>query len=604
LFRVFALSWSRNGNAKVLFCVVFRQLFVIFNPKENHPMYTRIIRIFSVAWLPLLFAAAPLWADDQAKPWLKPDPAALRHWQEMRFGMFIHWGPVSLTSREIGWSRGAETPVEVYDNLYKKFNPTKFDADQWVALAKAAGMKYIVLTTKHHDGFCLWDTKFTDYNIMNSPFKRDVVKELSEACKKQGIAFGTYYSVCDWHHPDFPLTSPGGQTKREKSDLDAYNRYLLGQTEELITKYGPLVILWNDVPQMFHGRGVKTIELARTLQPSIIINNRTGDGGDYDTPEQEIGAFRMNRPWESCMTISAHGQWAWGGPKDGVKSLADCLLMLIRCAGGDGNMLLNVGPEPSGAIEDCQADRLKEMGAWMEKYGESIYATRGGPFKPAKHLASTRKGNTIYLHVLAWPEEVLRLPALPAKIVQSSLLGGGQVRVNQTEDRIEITVPKSDRQAIDTIIVLALDKPAIDIAPLAASIRGHSLTEGKKATASNVFQNQEAFAANMAVDSDETTRWATDVATNECWLEVDLGKPETFNRAVIDECVDYGVRVRAFQLQYQKDGDWKTFLKGTTIGKDHEVTFDPVTAQHVRLNIEGQGGPTINEFQLFAPTRR
>ena len=215
----------------------------------------------------------------------------MKHWQEMRFGMFIHWGPVSLTQREIGWSRGAETPIEVYDNLYKKFNPTKFDADQWVAAAKSAGMKYIVLTTKHHDGFCLWDTKYTDYNIMHSPFKRDVVKELSDACKRQGVAFGTYYSVCDWHHPDFPLTSPGGTKQREKSDLDAYNRYLLGQIEELITKYGPLVTIWNDVPQMFHGRGVKTIKLARTLQPSILMNNRTGDGGDYDTPEQEVGGL-------------------------------------------------------------------------------------------------------------------------------------------------------------------------------------------------------------------------------------------------------------------------------------------------------------------------
>src|SRR6478752_6454191 len=142
-------------------------------------------------------------------------PAAITKWQDARFGMFIHWGPVSLKGTEIGWSRGAQVPVEEYDNLYKQFNPTKFNADEWVAIAKAAGMKYIVLTAKHHDGFCLWDTKQTDYNIMNTPFHRDVVKELSAACKKAGIAFGTYYSTCDWHHPDFPLTSPGGKKVRE-----------------------------------------------------------------------------------------------------------------------------------------------------------------------------------------------------------------------------------------------------------------------------------------------------------------------------------------------------------------------------------------------------
>ena len=165
-------------------------------------------------------------------------------------------------------------------------------------------------------------------------------------------------------------------------------------------------------------------------------------------------------------------------------------------------------------------------------------------------------------------------------------------------------MPKADRQKTDTIVVLRLNKPAIDIAPIAVFSRGRSLTEGKKATASNVFQNREEYSAKMAVDNDDATRWATDADTSKCWLEVDLGKPETFSRAVIDECVDYGVRVKSFELQCQKGGDWVTFFKGTTMGKDHEVKFDPVTAQHVRLNIEGEGGPTINEFHLFAPARR
>ena len=162
-------------------------------------------------------AATALAADEPASKtsgkspaWEPAQPEAIQRWRDMRFGMFIHWGPVSLKGTEIGWSRGAQVPIAEYDNLYKQFNPKKFDADQWAAIAKAAGMKYIVLTTKHHDGFCLWDTKHTDYNIMNTPFQRDVVKELAAACRKQGIAFGTYYSVCDWHHPDFPLTSPGG----------------------------------------------------------------------------------------------------------------------------------------------------------------------------------------------------------------------------------------------------------------------------------------------------------------------------------------------------------------------------------------------------------
>ncbi len=540
----------------------------------------------------------------ESEPWLRPDPAALKRWQEMRFGMFIHWGPVSLTGEEIGWSRGAQTPIEEYDNLYKKFNPTRFNADQWVAVAKAAGMKYMVLTTKHHDGFCLWDTRQTDFNIMHSPFGRDVTKELAEACRRGGIAFGTYHSVCDWHHPDFPLTSPGGKVKRETSDIAAYRRYLRAQATELITKYGPLLTMWFDVPQEFdRAEGSENVRLCRGLQPDILVNNRAGGGcGDYGTPEQRVGGFDIERPWETCMTICR--QWAWK-PDDKMKTLSECLQTLIRTAGGDGNLLFNVGPMPTGEIEPRQVERLKEMGTWLAQYGRSIYGTRGGPFKPVRHLVSTRKDNTIYLHILAWPEEVLSLPALPARIIRSSVLTGGAARIKQTDAGIEISVPRSDRREIDTVVALELDRPAMDIAPIAVASVGQSLAEGAKVTASNVYQQSDHYAAAMAVDGDGGTRWATDAGTGPCWLEVDLGKPETFDRALIDECVDWGVRVKAFELECKDGDEWKVFYTGKSIGKQLEVKFEPVTARFVRLNItEGQGGPTIFEFQLFAPAAR
>jgi alpha-L-fucosidase len=563
-------------------------------------MNARIARCLTTVGILLLLTAAAFAVEETPQPWLKPDPAALKRWQDMRFGMFIHWGPVSLTGHEIGWSRGTQTPIAEYDALYTKFNPTKFDADQWVAIAKAAGMKYIVLTTKHHDGFCLWDTKQTDHNIMRSPFGRDVVKELSAACKRGGIAFGTYYSVCDWHHPDFPRTSPGGKVQREKSDIVAYRRYLRAQVTELIQNYGPLVTVWFDVPQEFdHAEGSENVRICRTLQGDILVNNRAGGGcGDYATPEQRIGGFDLDKPWETCMTI-CH-QWAWM-PDDKMKTLPQCLQTLIRTAAGDGNLLFNVGPMPTGEIESRQVERLKEMGGWLAKYGQSIYGTRGGPYKPAKHLASTRKENTVYLHILAWPEEVLKLPPPPARIVSSCLLTGGQASVKQTDAGIEISVPPADRQEIDTIVALELDKPAIGIAPIASAGIGQSLAEGKKAKASNVFQKSPAHNAAKAVDGDEETRWATDADTKQCWLEVDLGKPETFDHALIDECVEYGVRVKAFELLYQDGNDWKTFFKGTTIGRKLAVQFPPVTARHVRLNIDGEHGPTIYEFQLFPP---
>jgi alpha-L-fucosidase len=221
----------------------------------------------------------------------------LEWWMDARFGMFIHWGPVSLRGTEIGWSRGREIPVDEYDNLYKEFNPVNFNAEEWVMLAKDAGMKYIVFTSKHHDGFCMWNTRYNDYNIMNSPFQRDVMKELAEACRKHGMALGFYHSTCDWHHPDFPLTSPGGRVRRETSDIDRYTEYLKNQSVEIIRNYGPLLVMWYDVPQEFDSiRGQGVINHIRAVQPNILVNNRTGAKGDFDTPEQRVGGFQINRP--------------------------------------------------------------------------------------------------------------------------------------------------------------------------------------------------------------------------------------------------------------------------------------------------------------------
>ncbi len=391
-------------------------------------------------------------------------PAAIENWRDARFGMFIHWGPVSLKGTEIGWSRGKEVPVEEYDGLYKHFNPTSFNADEWVAVAKAAGMKYMVLTTKHHDGFCLWDTKQTDYNIMNTPFKRDVVRELSEACKKGGIPFGAYYSTCDWHHPDFPLTSPGGKTARDTSDLDAYTEYLKAQTRELLTNYGPLFTLWYDVPQKFDAtRGAGIINMARAIQPDIVINNRTGHKGDYDTPEQKIGGFQTERPWETCMTI-CH-QWAWK-PDDDMKSIEECIHTLIRTNGGDGNLLFNVGPQPDGLIEPRQVERLKEMGAWLAKNGDSVYGTRGGPWKPAENLVSTRKGDTIYLHLLEKMPGRVSVPVLPVAIQSARILNGPVIRHETKDGVLSLEIPEDAWDSIDTIVTIKIAGSAMDIQPM------------------------------------------------------------------------------------------------------------------------------------------
>jgi len=303
------------------------------------------------------------------------------------------------------------------------------------------------------------------------------------------------------------------------------------------------------------------------------------------------------------MTVSAHNHWAWGGEKDGVKPLSACLLMLIRGAGGDGNVLLNVGPRPDGVIDPAQASRLREVGAWLEKYGESIYGTRGGPYRPNRACVSTRKDRTVYLHILDWPDASLVLPPLGAKVLTSRVLTGGEVAVNQGAAGLEIAVPIKNRQAIDTVVALTLDRSALDLEPIGVSGVGASLTTGRKAAASNVFRNDARYGASQAVDGESETRWATDADVRQCWLDVDFGKPETVDRAVIEECVDYGVRVKSFELQAKDGTEWKTFFTGGAVGKKCEVTFAPVTANGVRLLIRGEKGPTISEFQLFAPKR-
>jgi alpha-L-fucosidase len=544
----------------------------------------------------------------------RPYPEHLRWWAEARFGMFIHWGPVSLKGTEISWSRANSNtncpnrgpiPVGVYDNLYKEFNPTNFNAAQWVTIARAGGTKYMVLTAKHCDGFLLWHSQADGYNIAATPFKRDICAELATATHEQGMRLGWYFSPMDWRDPEF---------RAERNP--AFLRRMQAELRELLSNYGRIDLLWfdHDGREAVYDQA-NTYPLVKSLQPRIAINNRLDLGkgqsnrlilstnADYYTPEQQIGSYDDQRPWESCMTLSSRNQWAWGGPTDGVKSQEACLNMLISCAGGDGNVLLNVGPMPDGRIPPDQENRLREIGAWLAKYGESIYGTRGGPFKPGDFGTSTRKGNTIYLHIREWNEEKLKLPPLTAKVLRSRVLTGGKAGVLQTAAGLEVTVPPSDRHSLDTIVALELDGDALRIP--AMSVPGASLLTTKaRATASNVNQKQAEYGPDKAVDGSDETRWATDSGVKSAWLELDLGKPVTFSRAVIKQAYPELGRVRKFAIEYFADGQWKACHEGGRLGAKLNAQFAPVTAQRVRLNIlEATDGPTIYEFHLFADNR-
>lgn len=395
------------------------------------------------------------------------DPSALKQWQSNRFGLFIHYDPVCLRGQEISWSRAGERrdrgetvhdgiPAAEYDTLYRQFDPTNFDASEWVRITKAAGMKYLVFTAKHHDGFAMFDSKLTGYKITATLFRRDICAELAKACHEAGIALGFYYSPPDWHHPDF-FTSNHAR----------YVAYFHDQVRELLSNYGRVDELWFDaeggtnMPETWGNQ--ELFPMIRSLQPQILVTKRCGGWGDFDTPEQRIGDYNDQQPWETCMTLGR--QWSWK-PNDQLKTAGEVISILARTAGGDGNLLLDVGPMPDGRIEPRQVEILKQVGAWLGNNGESIYGTRGGPWKPSKSITSTRKGHVIYLHILRWNNDTIELPDISRHVRSASLLDGRKVKVIQRNGNVAVSVPAGLRDSMDTIVKLQLNGSAMDLTAL------------------------------------------------------------------------------------------------------------------------------------------
>jgi len=572
----------------------------------------------------LVSTALPFQAACAASPHAaSPD---FKWWREGRFGMFIHWGPSSLSGKEISWSRKrGEVAVEVYDKLYKSFDPKKFNADEWVATAKAAGMKYMVLTAKHCDGFMLWDTKTGDYNIMKTPFGRDVVSELSKAAARGGIPFCVYFSPGDWKDPDCRNPATNGKFVVRMHE----------QITELLTKYGRIPLVWIDYDGLPNPSDPKeTASLIRKLQPGVILTNRlealhpdeshgrVGSWGDYATPEQRLGSYCETVPWESCMTLCK--QWSWK-PQDDMKPLKQCLTILLCTVGGDGNLLFNVGPMPDGKIEPRQVARLKEMGVWLAKNGEAVYGTRGGPYYPCASYACTRKEGAVYVSAFKTVNGSLELPALPAKVLSATLLEGTPVTFEQTDKALKITIPQGKEDPNITVVKLTVDGDPMKITAIFPHSTSGSLAYRKPARVSSSIAPEFMHTAMAALDDDDSTFWspgrnpavADSIAGKKPrerlsaehpawmhggWIEVDLGSPAKVCRALIKE---HGYRdqystVTSWKIEYEKDGVWQTAAEGTKIGKSLEVPFAaPVTAGKFKLTISAAGRPAISEFQLF-----
>ncbi|RJS87701.1 alpha-L-fucosidase [Candidatus Bathyarchaeota archaeon] len=353
----------------------------------------------------------------------------MRWWHEAKFGMFIHFGLYSVIGRH-EWAMEMEgIPVAEYEKLAEQFNPKPNAAREWARLAKRAGMKYMVMTTKHHEGFCLFDTEFTDYCAPKRACGRDLVAEFVEAARAEGLRVGFYYSLMDWHHPD------GARCVEDEAARKRFVKYIHGQVRELMTNYGKIDILWYDVPWPLDAEGWESARMnrmVRELQPGIIINNRSGLPEDFSTPEQHVRGEPAGRAWETCMTMN--DSWGYHKADDNWKTPKQILRYLITCARDGGNYLLNIGPKPDGSVPEESVHILNVVGEWMDKYGHTIYGAEPCDVKRSCFANFTRKGTTLYVHIHFWPGEEWAIGGIRTKVKSAKLLPEGEpVKFEQNE---------------------------------------------------------------------------------------------------------------------------------------------------------------------------
>jgi len=441
-------------------------------------LHKRIITSGLLSLLAVMCALAPSRTAAQAGYQPTSSNLEARRWfQDARFGMFIHWGVYSVLGDGEWVMNNRKIPIHDYEKLPRAFNPVDFDPAEWVAIAKAAGMKYITITSKHHDGFAMFDSKVSDYDIIDrTPYKKDVLKMLADECHRQGLKIFFYHSQLDWHNPDYyPRGATGRDSGRpDKGDFAKYIDYMNAQLRELLTNYGEVGGIWFDgwwdKPDA-NWRLDETYKLIHDLQPAALIGSnhhrRPFPGEDFqmfekDLPGQKTSGFNQEQevgqlPLETCETMN--DSWGFNINDRKYKSTRDLIRYLVRAAGNNANFLLNVGPMPNGKIQPEFVTRLREVGQWLATYGEAIYATRGGPVSPRPWGVTTQKGNRVYVHVLDWNDaDALWLP-LASRVTSAKFVkDGSPAEVTQVNGGVLIkAIPQRAVDAFDTVIALEIE---------------------------------------------------------------------------------------------------------------------------------------------------
>jgi len=529
--------------------------------------------------------------------------AEMKWFKDAKLGIFVHWGPALLKTNVLSWGRNGERPgagkaatngvdPEIYDNLYKKFNPKNFDADKWMQQVKDWGAEYIVFTAKHHDGFTFFDAKNTEYSIMNTPYGKDICKQLSDAAHKAGVKLFWYYSQPDWSHPD---------NLREKH-YENYLPFMKEHVKQLFTEYGKIDgVFWDHLATKYwQWDSYHVLKDMKKWQPGILSNARVGfgwpleDRGDYDTPEQSLGPVNHHRYWEACLTMT--DKWLYS-PKGPIKPYETVLSMLIQVAGNGGNLLLNLGPNGKGEFVEKEAIEAEKVGDWIKKYGNTIKNTRRGIYIGGDFGASTQVGNKLYIHVLQQraknADAIIELPELPIEIISAEGITDGFIKCDVKNGKLilHFDEEKFDKNLDNIVEITLAENPdkferietwkEIPIAKKEFTASASSFTKAKNKPEAIYNTKGNVFSEGIHLKS----WWEPSKEDKNPSLHLDFKSPKKVKTVLLSENMRSHC-VRNFTIDTKdKNGNWNTIYNGKTIGEGLRIKLNGNSIYGIRLNV-------------------